>query len=593
MESPSSGRNLWGSLQKMSSADLGHSSSTSDNNMLEQKGNYGLVSPRPSSACSSVTPVPTPPPSTGLPPKSPSSSISSKFLHASSSPSVVSRKKSRRRGGSSSKRKSRTSSGSSCCSLGSSVDEDYDQSSSHSRGSSSSHNNPIPLQSDHTLLDPGPDHLKVSGTADDFCSTADFNMVSLPSPTSVADVKNPMFFPVVEMPEHPTRDRRQIHRRARSWDAGDATSTIDSSSSKTCLQVPSIFRRQKVMSADAEIAADTQVPGESSGARMSGKEMHEKAKEILNSGDYVQAVMMFQALQKAQEERFGEWHSSVGAATHNVGVVRLRMGQAKEAEETLERAVAIRRRVLGNDHLDLAASLAKLGSARVVLQKFDEGLQVLREALRVTYKTLGRSHKTVAQILCHIACLYFEAGELFSAQATFEDALDIYKEVFPTESDRDACMTQLTEVLCNIGSIQNRRKKYAGAIDSFREALDLQRGIMGHDHPRVVATLDNLGYSFSKNKSYHQALACYNEMLASQLSHYNAFTIEGTETLKKQILMHEKLKNLDGAVKAVKKALNLIRRDYEPVPKDVVSCEIEELLASLTKKQQKQRKVRF
>lgn len=228
-----------------------------------------------------------------------------------------------------------------------------------------------------------------------------------------------------------------------------------------------------------------------------------------------------------------------------------------------------------------------------MLQKFDEGLQVLREALRVTYKTLGRSHKTVAQILCHIACLYFEAGELFSAQATFEDALDIYKEVFPTESDRDACMTQLTEVLCNIGSIQNRRKKYAGAIDSFREALDLQRGIMGHDHPRVVATLDNLGYSFSKNKSYHQALACYNEMLASQLSHYNAFTIEGTETLKKQILMHEKLKNLDGAVKAVKKALNLIRRDYEPVPKDVVSCEIEELLASLTKKQQKQRKVRF
>ena len=139
------------------------------------------------------------------------------------------------------------------------------------------------------------------------------------------------------------------------------------------------------------------------------------------------------------------------------------------------------------------ASLAKLGSARVALQKFDDGLDVLREALSIARKSLGRSNKTVAQILCHIACLYFEASELFSAQATFEDALEIYREVFPTATDRDACMTQMTETLCNIGSIQNKRKNFSAAIDCFREALDLQRGIMGHDHPRVIATLDNLG----------------------------------------------------------------------------------------------------
>lgn len=228
----------------------------------------------------------------------------------------------------------------------------------------------------------------------------------------------------------------------------------------------------------------------------------------------------------------------------------------------------------------------------MALQKFDDGLLVLREALRVTRDTLGRSNKTVAQILCHIACLYFEAGEVFSAQATFEDALDIYREVFPSEPDRDTCMTQMTEVLCNIGSIHNKRKHFPGAIECFREALDLQRGIMGHDHPRIVATLDNLGYSFSKNKSYNQALICFKEMLTAQLSQFGSFTTECCDTLKKQILIYEKMKDLDGAIRATKKALEQVCSDT-PVPESSVSYEIEQLLLELKQKNRSKRRSEF
>ena len=194
------------------------------------------------------------------------------------------------------------------------------------------------------------------------------------------------------------------------------------------------------------------------------------------------------------------------------------------------------------------------------MQRYDEALRDLREAKRIANKVLGRKSKTVAQILCHMACLYFEAGELFSAQATFEDALDIYRDVFATESDRDGCMAQMTETLCNIGSIQNRRKNFSQAINSFKEALDLQRGVMGHSHPRVIATLDNLGYSYSKNKAYNQALACYREMLSAQLAQHGEFTSDCCETLKKQILIHAKLKDADGAKTAAKKALSSMCR---------------------------------
>jgi len=106
-------------------------------------------------------------------------------------------------------------------------------------------------------------------------------------------------------------------------------------------------------------ASDTTVVimiGEFDG-RISGRDLHEKAKRVLNAGQYEDAILMFEAIQKAQVGRFGEAHPSVGAAMHNVAVVRLRMGQAAMAERLFEDAVAIRRTVLGDDHLDLAVSI--------------------------------------------------------------------------------------------------------------------------------------------------------------------------------------------------------------------------------------------
>jgi tetratricopeptide (TPR) repeat protein len=170
---------------------------------------------------------------------------------------------------------------------------------------------------------------------------------------------------------------------------------------------------------------------------------------------------------------------------------------------------------------------------------------------------------------------------MFSAQATFEDALEIYRGIFQVESDRDACMAQMTETLCNIGSIQNKRKNFSGAIESFREALDLQRGIMGYDHPRVIATLDNLGYSFSKSKSYNQALACYKEMLNAQTSHHGSFSLECCDTLKKQVLLYEKIKDTDGALQAVAIYLDTVKMKEEDSLGDPVVLTLEDMLDDL------------
>lgn len=232
---------------------------------------------------------------------------------------------------------------------------------------------------------------------------------------------------------------------------------------------------------------------------------------------------------------------------------------------------------MGPEHLEVAASLSKLGAAQTALGNYDEAFEKLRKALKIARDSLGHQHKTVAQMLCHLACLYFEAGELMSSEASFQDALEIYRCVWSRAENRDACMTQLTDTLCNVGSIQNRRRRFAEAIESFSEALDLQRGIVGHDDSRVISTLDNLGYSYSKMKDYNSALSCYRTMFRAHVSNAGTFTNACFETFRKEILMFEKQKRYEEALDETKEILQMqkgmLPRDHSIIAhtKDLLS----------------------
>ncbi|CAB9529012.1 Kinesin light chain [Seminavis robusta] len=368
--------------------------------------------------------------------------------------------------------------------------------------------------------------------------------------------------------------------------------TIGSSpTKKTCMPGGFFWRSKasrKVMSQDVASVggASEAMISVSSKLRMSGRDLHEAAKASLNAGEYAKSLSFFDSLREAQVQRFGHMHPSVGAAIHNVAVVHLRMGNNEKAEKLFAEAVAIRKETLSSDSLEVAASLSKLGSTRVALKKFDEALSDLREATRIARYKAGTNSKLGAQTLCNMAYLYFQSGELLAAEATFRDALDIYRAVWSSDADRDSCMAQLTDCLCNIGSIENKRKRYSQAISSFNEALDLQRGVMGSDHPRVIATLDNLAFSYSKNRDYTAALSCYKEMQAAQVSHYNIFSEACCETLRKQNLMYEKLKNLNGAMETTQEAL-LLQKTMLP-PDSPVVIQTKEMLESIQKKMGRQ-----
>jgi hypothetical protein len=77
-------------------------------------------------------------------------------------------------------------------------------------------------------------------------------------------------------------------------------------------------------------------------------------------------------------------------------------------------------------------------------------------------------------------------------------------------------------------------------------------------------------------------------MLAAQISRYGGFTKECCDTLKKQNLIQEKLKNLSAAINETKRILSELRNDIVP-PNHPAVVETEKILADLVLKREKRK----
>lgn len=90
----------------------------------------------------------------------------------------------------------------------------------------------------------------------------------------------------------------------------------------------------------------------------SGRELHQRAQRHLEEGQLDEALALFESILKSHRKQYGDYHKFVGAALHNVAIVHIRAKRHGKALVACQEAVMVRRKVLGNFHLDLAVSKA-------------------------------------------------------------------------------------------------------------------------------------------------------------------------------------------------------------------------------------------
>mmetsp|Transcript_6886 Transcript_6886/g.10081 ORF Transcript_6886/g.10081 Transcript_6886/m.10081 type:complete len:319 (+) Transcript_6886:2-958(+) len=283
------------------------------------------------------------------------------------------------------------------------------------------------------------------------------------------------------------------------------------------------------------------------------------------------ALRFFEILLEYHRRSCGELHHLVGTILHNIGVVNLRAKRFDDALSHFERAVRVRRGALGRDHPDVAVSLVKVGIVQLLLQKFDVALQSFRDALSVRRHALGHLHPSTAKVYNNIGCVHVEFNEMKEARRAFEAALDIQRNALCHQPNKKLLMFGAATTLCNLGCLYKSREMHDQAIVVLEEAVLLQERALGLSHYTVLATMDVLADSHTKDGNFGGALRCYNTVYDRLSGENDIYATNQTKQpfdirkihalaviLYKMNRMHYKQNDVESSLDKLQKALSLM-----------------------------------
>ena len=192
---------------------------------------------------------------------------------------------------------------------------------------------------------------------------------------------------------------------------------------------------------------------------------------------------------------------------HVMGTVYDNLGLYSRAQPLAQRAMEIRKSILGTRNPDTLKSMSDLANVLANEGLYAESEKLDRETLDLRRRALGPEHlETLASMSNLARDLHFE-GRYAETEKLDRETLAIRRRVLgPEHPDTLASMSNLAEALRMEGS-------YAEAEKLDRETLEVRRRVLGPDHPDTLASMNNLALLLDDDSHYAEAEKLHRETL--------------------------------------------------------------------------------
>jgi serine/threonine-protein kinase len=181
----------------------------------------------------------------------------------------------------------------------------------------------------------------------------------------------------------------------------------------------------------------------------------------------------------------GDSHVDVAESLLALSVQEQNRGDFAAAEASQRRALSIQRSRLGDHDRKLGDALTDLSVTLLALAKYAEAEAVVREALAIHRGAPG-GQEAVAYDLNNLASVLRRSGRLKEAEAVYREALAAARAVF------GSAHPQLARTINNLAVVLKDEGDLAAAEPLMREALAMSRKLYGPEHPDVALQLSNL-----------------------------------------------------------------------------------------------------
>jgi tetratricopeptide (TPR) repeat protein/CHAT domain-containing protein len=221
--------------------------------------------------------------------------------------------------------------------------------------------------------------------------------------------------------------------------------------------------------------------------------------ELYGARNYDAALVEAQKYEAAVKTKFGTSHANYAGALYDLARVYQAQGKYGEAEGLYSRALAIREKALGPDHLVVATTLNNLAFVDWQQHRYADAEPLYKRALAIRERALGADHPDVASTLNSLGNLYNAQGRYRDAEEPYKRALAIREKALG-ENHNDVAWS-----LHNLANAYHSQSKYAEAELLYKRALAIRERALGANHPDVASTLNNLGNLYNSQGRYRDS----------------------------------------------------------------------------------------
>ncbi len=206
---------------------------------------------------------------------------------------------------------------------------------------------------------------------------------------------------------------------------------------------------------------------------------------------------------------FGENHLDVARSLYSLNRVYEKKGDLNTAERLALDSLAINTQLTGADSLETGGSLCRLGVLQQVKGDLSGAERNLNECLRIRIARLGPYHELVTVPLDNLARIAQDKRDLDAAERLFRAAIDI------DERNKRLDHPQYIRHLHNLATALHLKGDLDGAEPLYRRALGLYRQVLGPAHSETVAAACNLGRLLTDRGRFDEAQQTYDIALAA------------------------------------------------------------------------------
>jgi tetratricopeptide (TPR) repeat protein/tRNA A-37 threonylcarbamoyl transferase component Bud32 len=196
--------------------------------------------------------------------------------------------------------------------------------------------------------------------------------------------------------------------------------------------------------------------------------------------------------------KFGKQPLVEASIRHTIGITYADLGLLPEAEQQLELALAIRRRILKKNDPDTLTSMNRLAVVYRLEGKYAEAEPLRQEFLEFRRRELGDLHPDTLNAMNNLAVLYRYEGKFALAEPLYIKAVDSFRRL-------KVVNTQSLGAISNLAQLYSDEGKYAQAEQLYGEALAAAPHVYGEEHPSTMLMTSSLAWLYLEEGKTAQA----------------------------------------------------------------------------------------